>query len=368
MPYSLYLDIDSPTLAQTFAYEGYSSSNASATKSTFSELSPQRWPVDFSTANLDFDFDPDDEENPFVFDIEASSKGITLPAPAPLSPMGTVTTRSRASPLLAPGIRSGPLSYYESIFGHGHGLVDESKSPETHVTIETDDHSEDSEDEMTTAQVSPLAPSIECFRMATFDRPVRDLPPTHPPTPAMQKFQISVNSHSQPETSDLNFSPAPSLDSDSIASSPRTVGAVVNNESLRSQLGSIDAENNVDMGIMHSPSTLLLRHSAFSLSSDEESHFEYNEHRSSYGEDRLTTYTKGRCSDNGGDEGPNRDVDHVSADELNLSSEHEIMYHGREISGYYENTTHYASDEDGAHAKEEAPLNSNTYSISDCHD
>ncbi|KAF8457763.1 hypothetical protein BGX38DRAFT_1265604 [Terfezia claveryi] len=352
MPYSIYLDIDSPTLAQTFAYDGYSSGNASATKSTLNELSPQRWPVDFSTANLDFDFHPDDEEeNSFVYDVEAST-----------------------SPLFSPGIRRGPLSCYGSIFGHGHGLVDEGKTP---VTIETDDHSEDSKDELTTApqeQVSPLTPSTECFRIVdTYDRPESNLLPTHPPTPAMQRFQIVVNSHSQPETSDLNFTPVPSLDSDSATGSPRLAGLVVNNEPLRSQLKPLVSENNVDIGraeerdgikvilksilpevpfsysYIHSPTTLWPPQSALSLSSDEDSHSEYNEHRSSYDTDGLTNYIEGLWLDNGADGVQNCDVGNVSAD---ISTEDKLIYHGKVILSYdNENIANYASGEDGAHAK-----------------
>lgn len=353
--------------------------------------------MDLSTANHDFDFDSDDEgENPFVYDVEASSKGMAFPAPPLLSPVYTDNTRSIAGPLFSPGIRRGPLSYYGSIFGHGHGPVDEGKSPVTHFTIETDDHSEDSEDELTTApqeQVSPLAPSTECFRIvATYDRPVSNRVPTHPPTPAIRTFQIVVNSHSQPETSDLNISSVPSLDSDSATGSPRLAGVVVNNEPLRSQLKPLVDENIVDIGraeerdgikvifrstlpegpfpysSMHSPTTLWPPQSAFSCSSDKESHSEYNEHRSSYDTDGLTNYIEGLCLDNGADEGQNCDVENVSAD---ISSGNKMIYHEKEILGYdNENTDNCASDEDedGAHAKEEPQSNSKTYSISDCHD
>jgi len=393
MPYSLYLDIDSPTLAQTCAYDGYSSGNASATKSVFDgELSPQRWPVDFSTANFDFDFDLDDEgENPFIFDVEASSKGMALPAPPPLFPVNTENTRSIARTRFSPGIRRGPLSYYGFISGHEHGLVDGSKSSAASFTMEANDCGEDSEDETTTPprepeQVSPLTPSTECFEMAAtycYDRPVSILPPTHPPTPAMHRFQIAVNSHSKLETSGLNFTPAASLGSDSpVVGSSRLVG----DEPPRSQFKPLHGGNNVDIGkaeernrinvvpkstlsggqspynCIDSLATPWQPQSAFSVSSDEGSHFEYNVCGSFDDNDGPENYIKSLCSDSGDDEGPNCGVGHVSANDL------ELMYRWGEALGYEgENTARFAPNEDEAQVQtrdEEPPSNSNTHSIS----
>lgn len=253
---AFYLDIDSPTLAQgsVYMYDGYSSGINSATKSAFSDSSPQRWPSEFSPASYNFDFDPDDEGgNPFVYDVEASGKGMALPPPPPLLPEHTRSGMPTTSPLISPGFRRGPLSYYGSIFGHGHTATDLSNS--TTITCTDSGHTNHtSEFKAKTPQqeqVSPLTPSIETFELlATCCRPVSELPPDHPPTPAMQRFRIvAVGSIDQPYESNPNVSPIPSLESDlesdSELSSPQLSGGLSSNPKSSTQTPQLIAESPV---------------------------------------------------------------------------------------------------------------------------
>ncbi|KAF8471236.1 hypothetical protein BDZ91DRAFT_718157 [Kalaharituber pfeilii] len=190
----LYLDIDSPTLAQSSAYDGYSS--GSAARSTFSgQLSPyEQWPPELSPAVFNFDLElaAVEEENRLSGFVSPTSDG-ELP--------GTSGPGSDGEPPTPPASRG--LSYYGSVFGHGHSKsIDRLKSPsKQNFTIqscpeETLEDTYPEQDYVLSATihepVSPLSPSISYFKMVGADRPVSELPQSHPPTPAIQRFQLPI--------------------------------------------------------------------------------------------------------------------------------------------------------------------------------